>query len=81
MRKVIANEFMSLDGVAQAPGGADEDRSGGFEHGGWHMQYTEDETFMKWGGRRRGRTNPEGGRRSGRARDREHRAGADADRA
>jgi len=48
MRKVIVNEFFSLDGIAQAPGGADEDTSGGFEHGGWHMQYTEDEAFRKW---------------------------------
>jgi dihydrofolate reductase len=39
MRKVIVNEFFTLDGTAQAPGGADEDRSGGFQHGGWHMQY------------------------------------------
>jgi dihydrofolate reductase len=43
MRKVIANEFMSLDGVGQGPGGADEDTSGGFAHGGWHMPYMEDE--------------------------------------
>lgn len=43
MRKVVVDEFMSLDGVAQAPGGADEDRSGGFRHGGWHMKYMEDE--------------------------------------
>jgi dihydrofolate reductase len=48
MRKVIANEFMSLDGVAQAPGGPEEDPSGGFTHGGWHMQYMEDERAMKW---------------------------------
>jgi dihydrofolate reductase len=48
MRKLIANEFMSLDGVAQAPGGADEDTSGGFAHGGWHMRYVEDELAMKW---------------------------------
>jgi len=42
MRKLIVNEFMSLDGVVQAPGGADEDTSGGFRHGGWHMQYLDD---------------------------------------
>lgn len=42
MRKVIVNEFMSLDGVAQAPGGVDEDTSGGFEHGGWHLRYFDD---------------------------------------
>jgi dihydrofolate reductase len=42
MRKVIVNEFMSLDGVVQAPGGADEDTTGGFEHGGWHMGYLDD---------------------------------------
>ena len=35
MRKLIVSEFMSLDGVMQAPGGKDEDRDGGFEHGGW----------------------------------------------
>ena len=48
MRKVIVNEFMSLDGVAQAPGGADEDPSGGFAHGGWHMQYMGDELGRRW---------------------------------
>ena len=48
MRKLIVNEFMSLDGVAQAPGGADEDRSGGFTHGGWHMRYMEDELAQRW---------------------------------
>lgn len=42
MRKVIVNEFMSLDGVVQAPGGADEDTSGGFGHGGWHLRYFDD---------------------------------------
>ena len=48
MRKVIVSEFTSLDGVAQAPGGADEDTSGGFAHGGWHMRYMEDELSRKW---------------------------------
>ena len=42
MRKLIVNEFMSLDGVVQAPGAADEDTSGGFEHGGWHLRYFDD---------------------------------------
>jgi dihydrofolate reductase len=48
MRKVVVNEFMSLDGVAQAPGGAEEDPSGGFAHGGWHMRYMEDELAQRW---------------------------------
>jgi dihydrofolate reductase len=39
MRKVIVNEFLTLDGTAQAPGGPDEDTSGGFQHGGWHAPY------------------------------------------
>jgi dihydrofolate reductase len=39
MRKVVVDEFMSLDGVAQAPGGPEEDPSGGFRHGGWQMQH------------------------------------------
>jgi dihydrofolate reductase len=42
MRKVIVNEFISLDGVVQAPGAADEDTTGGFKHGGWHLRYLED---------------------------------------
>ena len=37
--RVVISEFMSLDGVVQAPGGPDEDTSGGFRHGGWSMQY------------------------------------------
>jgi len=47
MRNVIANEWVSLDGVAQAPGEPDEDTSGGFEHGGWHLPYF-DEASMQW---------------------------------
>jgi dihydrofolate reductase len=42
MRKVIVNEFVSLDGVIQAPGAADEDTTGGFEHGGWHLNYFDE---------------------------------------
>jgi dihydrofolate reductase len=37
--RVVVTEFMSLDGVVQAPGGADEDRDGGFAHGGWSHPY------------------------------------------
>jgi dihydrofolate reductase len=47
MRKVIAVEWMSLDGVVQAPAYPDEDASGGFQHGGWHLRYFE-ERSMRW---------------------------------
>jgi dihydrofolate reductase len=47
MRKVIANEWMTLDGVVQAPSYPDEDTSGGFEHGGWHSRYFDD-VSMAW---------------------------------
>jgi dihydrofolate reductase len=47
MRKLIANEWMTLDGVMQAPSYADEDTSGGFEHGGWHSGYFDD-LSMSW---------------------------------
>jgi dihydrofolate reductase len=47
MRKVIVVEWITLDGVVQAPGHPDEDRDGGFEHGGWHLPYF-DETSREW---------------------------------
>ncbi len=43
MRKIIVHEFVTLDGVIQAPGGADEDTEGGFVHGGWTMPYWHDD--------------------------------------
>jgi dihydrofolate reductase len=43
VRKIIVAEFISLDGVMQAPGGADEDTEGGFTHGGWTWPYWHDD--------------------------------------
>jgi dihydrofolate reductase len=43
--RVVVNEFMSLDGVVQAPGGAEEDTEGGFAHGGWSMPYFDPEVM------------------------------------
>jgi dihydrofolate reductase len=42
MRTLIVSEFVSLDGVMQAPGGKDEDRDGGFEYGGWTIPFWHD---------------------------------------
>jgi dihydrofolate reductase len=42
MRKLAVIEFLSLDGVMQAPGHPDEDREGGFQHGGWQQRYADD---------------------------------------
>lgn len=43
MRKIIVHEFITLDGVIQAPGGPDEDTDGGFVHGGWTLPYWHDD--------------------------------------
>jgi dihydrofolate reductase len=43
--RVLISEFISLDGVVQAPGGVDEDPSGGFRHGGWSMPYFDPEVM------------------------------------
>jgi dihydrofolate reductase len=49
MRKLIVSEFVTLDGVMQAPGGKDEDRDGGFEHGGWTWPYWNDDIGASFG--------------------------------
>ncbi|MFI6686353.1 dihydrofolate reductase family protein [Streptomyces sp. NPDC050485] len=41
--RIVVSEFISLDGVVQAPGGADEDTDGGFAHGGWSHQFFDPE--------------------------------------
>src|SRR5690348_9216984 len=43
--RIIVSDFMSLDGVVQAPGGAEEDTDGGFRNGGWSMPFFDPETM------------------------------------
>ena len=49
MRKLIVHEFVTLDGVMQAPGGPNEDRDGGFTHGGWTLPYWHDDIGATFG--------------------------------
>ncbi|MFE0357763.1 dihydrofolate reductase family protein [Streptomyces nigra] len=50
MRKIIVCTFLTLDGVMQAPGGPDEDKQSGFEHGGWQKPVDDDEVGAAIGG-------------------------------
>jgi dihydrofolate reductase len=47
VRKLVVNTMMSLDGVMQAPGGPDEDPTGGFTHGGWGANYFDEEMMRQ----------------------------------
>ena len=49
MRRLIVSTFLTLDGVMQAPGGPGEDSSGGFAHGGWSVNYWDDQMAQVMG--------------------------------
>jgi len=49
MRKLIVHEFVTLDGIMQAPGGPDEDRDGEFAHGGWTRSYWHNDIGATFG--------------------------------
>jgi dihydrofolate reductase len=51
MSTIVVQAFITLDGVVQAGGGPDEDREGGFEHGGWAMKYDEQMDKLDEGGK------------------------------
>jgi dihydrofolate reductase len=63
MRKIVVVESLTLDGVMQAPGGADEDVRGGFVHGGWARPYN-DEVMAQEMGKGMGKTELLFGRRT-----------------
>ena len=50
MRKLLVNTFLTLDGVMQAPGGPEEDESGGFALGGWSVNYWDEQMGQIMGG-------------------------------
>jgi dihydrofolate reductase len=48
MGSIVVQAFLTLDGVAQSPGGTEEDRDDGFEHGGWQWGYDDEDTVREW---------------------------------